>query len=115
MYYDLEGLEGYLYEIIKNYMEFGVIDFDEDSDRFEGLVINVSILSELKVKDKNQSQKLSTLYEDDIKNNLLVENISKIEKYVNKQVDNKKMIEVLLTSYQTTCFLIAKQIFEKKE
>ncbi|NQV19313.1 MAG: hypothetical protein HQ534_12325 [Armatimonadetes bacterium] len=114
MFYDLDGLETYLYKIIEDYMEFGVIDSDVDFELYEILIADIITLDALEVGEKNQSQKLTTLYADEIKEKLLAENISKIDQYFNKPIDNKKLIKALLTSYRTTCFLIAKQIFEKK-
>ncbi len=114
MFYDLDGLETYLYNIIGDYMGFGVIDSDVDLELSEILVSDILTLSALKVDEKNQSQNLSTLYADEIKKNLLVENISKIKQYFNKPINNKKLIKTILASYRTTCSLIAKQIYNKK-
>ena len=120
MVYDLDGLEEYLLSLIKSYMNFGVIKSDSPLSFFEILLNDVDVLSSLNIDNTNQNQISSITYQtnlftDNLNEKLLGENNSKIEQSFNKPIDNKRIIEALLKAYRITCFLIDKQIFEKKE
>ena len=103
MFYELDGLETYLHKIIEDYMEFGVIETDVKMEISEIITPDILTLSDLKLNEVNQSKKLSVIYSDEIEENLLVENISKIDKNFDDPVNHKDLIKSVLESYRLTC------------
>lgn len=114
MFYDLESLETYLFNIIEDYMEFGIIKSDTKSEISNLGISDISTLDLLESEKKNQSEKLSTLYTETIDEDDLITKISEIKNRLYQPQNQKKIIKNLLESYQLTCFLIAKQIFDNR-